>query len=470
MDKITFSGIDLILIFLYFSTVVFMGFRAGRKKNNDPENFLLAGRRLTVPGFVATLVVTFYGGILGIGEFSYQHGLSTWIVLGFPFYIFSALFAVLLAGKIREGESLTMPDRLYESFGKTTGIFGSLLIFLISSPAPYVLMLGVLLQLIFGWSFGLSIVMGALLSVVYIYSGGFSAVAQTDKLQFVLMYSGFVMLLFFAVSKLGGIGYISSSVPNLHLTWQGSISIEYIIVWFFIALWTLVDPSFHQRCAAAKNPSVARRGIFIAIGFWVLFDFMTISAGLYARALLPGISPVQAYPLLAEAILPPVAKGLFFIGMLSTIMSTVDSLTLISGATIGRDLIWRLRKDRADDSASNTKIGIIITLITAIVISYLIPSVIGIWYSFGSVLIPALLIPVVSTYFPRYRLLGNHTLWLMLSAFTISSVLLIIGFYNGSQLEPLYLFGVEPIFPGLAVSFMLYFIFRWMTIREQSGR
>ncbi|MCH7620220.1 MAG: hypothetical protein IH880_10720, partial [Candidatus Marinimicrobia bacterium] len=84
MDKITFSGIDLILIFLYFSTVVFMGFRAGRKKNNDPENFLLAGRRLTVPGFVATLVVTFYGGILGIGEFSYQHGLSTWIVLGFP--------------------------------------------------------------------------------------------------------------------------------------------------------------------------------------------------------------------------------------------------------------------------------------------------------------------------------------------------------------------------------------------------
>ena len=194
---------------------------------------------------------------------------------------------------------------------------------------------------------------------------------------------------------------------------------------------------------------------------------MTVTAGLYARALLPGINPLQAYPLLAEALLPPVAKGLFFIGMLATIMSTVDSLTLISGATIGRDLIWRLRKDRTDDSALNSKIGIIITLIIAILISYLIPSVIGIWYSFGSVLIPALLIPVVSTYFPRYRLQGNHTLWLMLSAFTISSVLLIIGYYNGSQLEPIYLFGVEPIFPGLVVSFMLFFIFRRMTIREQ---
>ena len=171
MNKITFSIIDLILIFLYFSTVLFLGFRAGRKKNNDPENFLLAGRRLTVPGFVATIVVTFYGGILGVGEFSYQHGLSTWIVFGVPYYIFSALFAVFLAAKIRKGDSLTMPDRLYESFGKTTGIFGSMLIFIISSPAPYVLMLGILLQLIFGWSFGLSIVMGALLSAVYIYSG-----------------------------------------------------------------------------------------------------------------------------------------------------------------------------------------------------------------------------------------------------------------------------------------------------------
>ena len=35
----------------------------------------LAGRTLTLPLFVSTLVPTFYGGVLGIGEFTWQH---TW--------------------------------------------------------------------------------------------------------------------------------------------------------------------------------------------------------------------------------------------------------------------------------------------------------------------------------------------------------------------------------------------------------
>ena len=34
----------------------------------------------------------------------------------------------------------------------------------------------------------------------------------------------------------------------------------------------------------------------------------------------------MAYPLLAELALPPVAKGLFYVGMLATIMSTLNTL------------------------------------------------------------------------------------------------------------------------------------------------
>ncbi len=468
MNNINFSNIDLILIFGYLSAVLLLGFLAGRKKPEDDEAFLLAGRKLTLSGFVATLVVTWYGGILGIGEYSYQYGISTVVVFGIPFYIFSMIFGTFLAGKIREAGSITIPDRLYENFGRNTGIFGSVLIFIISSPAPYVLMVAIILQLIFGWSFIFAIIVGALLSALYVYLGGFNAVVITDKLQFLLMFGGFVLLLFFAVSEHGGLGLLFSSLPEDYLTWHGGNSFGYVFVWFFIALWTMIDPAFHQRCAAAKNPATAKKGIFISIGFWFLFDIMTITSGLYARMLLPGIDPVQAYPLLAEMILPPIAKGLFFIGILSVIMSTVDSLTLISGATIGRDLIWRLKNNLTESSTYYSKVGIFITLLSAIFIAYLIPSVIGIWYTFGSVLIPALLLPVMSTYFPRYRLNGEHTFIIMVTGFVLSLLQLTAGYMLGSLTEPMYPFSIEPIFPGLLATFLLFFLFNLKNNGEPS--
>ncbi len=329
-------------------------------------------------------------------------------------------------------------------------------------------MVAVILQLIFGWSLAVAIIVGAVFSALYVYLGGFKAVVLTDKLQFLFMFGGFVLLLFFAVSEHGGIGALFSSLPEEHLTWHGGNSFGYIFVWFFIALWTMIDPAFHQRCAAAKNPAIAKKGIFISVAFWFLFDILTITSGLYARMLLPGIDPVQAYPLLAETLLPPVAKGLFFIGILSVIMSTVDSLTLISGATIGRDLIWRYRNDLTDNTTYYSKIGIFITLLVAILIAYLIPTVIGIWYTLGSVLIPSLLLPVMSTYFPRYRLNGRHTFIIMVTGFLLSFLQLTIGYMLGTIAEPEYLLGVEPIFPGLIVSFFLFLFFNLKNNREPS--
>src|SRR5690625_7660727 len=87
----------------------------------------------------------------------------------------------------------------------------------------------------------------ALFSVVYITIGAFSAVVRTDILQLALMFGGFSLLLAFAMKEFGGFGTLFASVPEGHLDITGGNSLQYILVWFFIALWTFVDPSFHQR-------------------------------------------------------------------------------------------------------------------------------------------------------------------------------------------------------------------------------
>ncbi len=61
---IQLSLADTILIALYFAAVVYIGYRAGKRQRETADDFLLAGRTLTLPMFVATLVSTWYGGIL----------------------------------------------------------------------------------------------------------------------------------------------------------------------------------------------------------------------------------------------------------------------------------------------------------------------------------------------------------------------------------------------------------------------
>ena len=76
---------SFILIY-YFIILIFLGFtKRESTKSSTANNYLLAGRKLSLPGFVITLVSTWYGGIVGIGENTYLYGLQTWTIFGLPY-------------------------------------------------------------------------------------------------------------------------------------------------------------------------------------------------------------------------------------------------------------------------------------------------------------------------------------------------------------------------------------------------
>jgi SSS family solute:Na+ symporter len=446
------APLDIVLIILYFATVVFIGFRAVRKQKSGADDYLLASRTLTLPMFVATLVSTWYGGILGVGEYSYRFGISNWIVFGLPYYVFALFFALFLAKKVRATNLFTIPDKLEQAYDKRTAIAGGILTFFLVTPAAYVLMLGILAQLIFGIDLTLCIVITTFLTVVYLYKGGFRSDVWANAFEFVMMFVGFGLIVIFSFTKFGGLDYIRTHVSPTQLTWHGGHSMEYIAVWFFIALWTLVDPAFHQRCYAAKDGTTAKRGILVSILFWFIFDFMTTTAGLYARASLPPLSqPMYSYPLLAEVTLPTIAKGMFYIGMLATIMSTLSSLTLISAITIGKDIVGRWKNATQDSIIVQrwTKIGLILSALLSIALAIIIPSVVGIWYTIGTCIIPGLLVPVLASYFDRLKIPAAYAFGALLNGCFISTASLISGHIYASNGIPAYWFGIEPMYPGL---------------------
>ena len=59
-------GTDIIVFSIYIILLLILGWKA-KTKNPTQEEYLLSNRSLTLPALVATLVTTWYGGILGIG-------------------------------------------------------------------------------------------------------------------------------------------------------------------------------------------------------------------------------------------------------------------------------------------------------------------------------------------------------------------------------------------------------------------
>ncbi len=141
------QSIDIFLIVLYLLSLVGIGLRKPKENSAaNIESYLLDSRRLTLPAFVATLVSTWYGGILGVGEYSYIFGISNWLVFGVTYYLAALIFALFIAKRARRSQMLTIPQQLEHAYGQGPAHIGALLVFVMTVPAAYVLMLGVLIN------------------------------------------------------------------------------------------------------------------------------------------------------------------------------------------------------------------------------------------------------------------------------------------------------------------------------------
>lgn len=418
------------------------------------ESYLLVGRRLTLPSFIATTVSTWYGGILGVGEYSYNYGVSNWLVFGVPYYIGALIFALFIAGKASKSHLLTIPDQITAVYGSKLGIGSAFYVFFMTVPAAYVLMFGIMLKLLFGWSLLTGVVVGTVVSTLYVFIGGFKSDVQSDWINFILMFASFATILFLLITDFGGLEYLKTNLPAESFLWHGGNSAGYILSWYFIALSALIEPSFYQRVYAAKSPGTARAGILLSIPFWLLFDFLTTSVGLYSRAVLgAGIDGADAFPLLADRIMPAGIKALMLIGMIATIMSTVDSYSILTASTLSHDILYRSKRiQNRIKEIWLTRYSLIIGGVIAVTIAMMTESVVDIWNRIGSLGTPGLMLPLALSYSPRlaYRK-GWAAATMVLAPIAVGSSFII----RAKDSSPVFPFSLEPIYLGLGLAGIL---------------
>lgn len=436
-------SLALILIAVY--AVVVLALARG-KPSAGGMDYLLAGRKLTLPAFVATLVTTWYGGILGVGEYAWRFGVSTWVVFGLPYYAAALIFAFWLAPRLRRSGAASIPDLLLGAYGRGARLTGAAAIFGLTLPVAYLLMLATLLTQLTGWPPLVSVAVGALFSAVYVGISGFRSVVRTDILQFGLMYAGFFILLPAALAHTGGLAGLWSSLPAEHRSMDGGLGWQTILVWYLIALQTMVEPSFYQRVFAARTPAVARSGVVISVALWALFDFFSISCGLAARVLLPHLDdPLTAYPALAAMVLPAWLAAFFTLALFATVMSTLDSYLFLSAATVGHDLTTT--PPSPGQERRRIRVGLALSAVLASIGALLFDSAVTVWHHVGSVVTSALLLPVVGVHLPeRWRYSPAAATTAMIGAAAVALGWILAAGDAG------YPFGVEPMFPALGVS------------------
>jgi len=438
------SALTLILVCVYAGGLLLLA----RQRGDSPGGveYLLASRQLTLPAFVATLVTTWYGGILGVGEYAWTYGISTWLVFGVPYYLAAFVFALWLAPRLRRTRALSIPDLLRDSYGEGAAVTGAAAVFAATLPVAYVLMLATLLTQLTGLPVFLTTLVAAGFSALYVGLSGFRSVVRTDVLQLVLMYVCFIILFWASLARIGDLRDLLLALPPSHRAWDGGLGWQTVLVWYLIALQTVVEPTFYQRAFAARSPRTARNGTLIAIGFWVVFDFLSTFTGLAARVLLPELdNPVTAYSTLAELVLPEWLASLFFLGLLAIVMSTLDSYLFLAAATVGHDF------DSGNVSAQaqrrRTRFGLAAAAALAALLALAFDSAVRVWHHVGSVVTSTLLLPVLVIHLPpRLRFSQPGAIAAMVLGATVSLGWIIAG--SGGS----YPLGVEPMFPALGAS------------------
>ncbi len=452
---ITFSNLDIIIILVFFGMVMFAGFLPALTGKNNAEEYLLSGRKVGLFLFVLTNVATWYGGILGVGEFTYRYGLLSWFTQGLPYYLFAFIFAIFLAPRIREASLFTIPDKIESVFGKPAAMISAAIVFILVSPAPYLLMIASLISIVFGINLLTALIVSLILSIIYMFKSGYKSDLYTDALEFFVMFIGFAVLFFTSTAEFGGIEFLENNLPSGHLSFTGDSSVTFIVVWFLIALWTFADPGFHQRSYAAKSGNVAKYGIIISIFFWALFDFLTTSTGLFARASLQEIdNPVLAFPLYAEQVLGSGLKGIFYAGLFATILSTLNSFLFLSATTFSRDFISKFM-GTADQNKliKYTRVGLLFSGLISVLFAYMFQSVVEIWYTIGSLCIPGIILLVIGAYYEKLRISARLAVAESITAVLISLLWLLLREY-GFLSE--WMSQVEPMVIGLLAALLIH--------------
>src|SRR6478672_3617088 len=207
MEPIHLGLIDGAILVVYFAFVLGIGFFLKRHMRSSTD-FFLSGR--LIPTWVAGLAFLSANlgaqEVIGMAASGAKYGIMTshfYWVGAIPAMVFVAVFMMPFYYGSR---ARSVPEYLKLRFDEKTRALNALTfaVMTLFSSGISMYALGLLFQLVLGWSFTKSVLLSAAIVLVYTLLGGFTSAIYNEVVQFFLIVLGFSPLAILAVTKAGG--------------------------------------------------------------------------------------------------------------------------------------------------------------------------------------------------------------------------------------------------------------------------
>jgi SSS family solute:Na+ symporter len=303
LQVVSLNYLDYAIIVGYFVVTLLVGYRLRRRMVTSTEYFL-AGRSLPALVTGIAFVAANCGALEVMGMVStgakYGARANHFYWLGaIPAMLFLALFMMPIYHRSRVR---SVPEFLKLRYGESTRAFNALafatMMVLVSGISLYAM--AIILETLVGWNFTTSVLVSALVVLIYVTLGGLAASIYNEVVQFILIVAGLTPLVFFILREFHGWhGLAAALPPDMRHTWQGLpvaspfssamdgvgnvLGLGFVLSFGY---WC-TDFLLIQRALAAKNVSAAMETPLIASVAKLFFPALVVLPGLAAVALFP---------------------------------------------------------------------------------------------------------------------------------------------------------------------------------------
>ena len=379
----------LISLILYFIVMLLIGLYAYKKSTSDVAGYMLGGRSLSPSVAALSAGASDMSGwmLMGLPGAMYISGMSSiWIAIGLVIGAF--LNYLVVAPRLRTyteiaNDSITLPDFFENRFNDKSRVLRIvssvvIVVFFTLYTSSGIVAGGKLFESSFGLNYEIGLYVTAGVVVAYTMFGGFLAVSLTDFVQGCLMFIALVLVPVGAISEVGGLAEMQSSIETINpelLNLFSGVSAIGIISAMAWGLGYFGQPHIIVRFMAirsVKDMPTARR---IGMSWMIVAIIGAMATGLVGIAYVAktGIKLDDAetvFIVLSQLLFSPLIAGFLLAAILAAIMSTISSQLLVTSSSLTGDF-YQAFLHRGASEKQLVLVGRISVFIVALVAIYL---------------------------------------------------------------------------------------------------